>query len=168
MDQQVVGASISQASLLTPQPSRKSKALPRASADGPRKPGKFVPPPASLTHKIIMGTAVVLPFLGLLVGIALTWAPTATIQSDYTVFVQVLDAGSNILAQVDSQPQGGSYPTSTWRLGDVITDTITWPGEAGTGGWARVIVGLYGADGKRLPLQDGADHFEVAHSAASK
>ncbi len=105
---------------------------------------------------------------GLPAGIALTWAPTATIQSDYTVFVQVLDAGSNILAQVDSQPQGGSYPTSTWRAGDVITDTVTWPGEAGTSGWARVILGLYGADGKRLPLQDGSDYLEVAHSATGK
>ena len=105
---------------------------------------------------------------GLPAGIALTWAPTATIQSDYTVFVQVLDAGSNILAQVDSQPQGGSYPTSTWRAGDVITDTVTWPGEAGTSGWARVILGLYGAGGKRLPLQNGSDYLEVAHSATGK
>ena len=105
---------------------------------------------------------------GLPTGITLTWAPTATIQSDYTVFVQVLDATNNILAQVDSEPQGGSYPTSTWRAGDVITDTVTWPGEADTSGWARVIVGLYGADGKRLPLQGGSDFLEVARSAASR
>ena len=105
---------------------------------------------------------------GLPTGITLTWAPTATIQSDYTVFVQVLDATNNILAQVDSEPQGGSYPTSTWRAGDVITDTVTWPGEADTIGWARVIVGLYGADGKRLPLQGGSDFLEVARSAASR
>ncbi|MFN8467977.1 MAG: hypothetical protein U0X20_20625 [Caldilineaceae bacterium] len=105
---------------------------------------------------------------GLPTGVVLTWAPTATIQSDYTVFVQVLDADNNIRAQVDSQPQGGSYPTSTWRAGDVITDTVTWPGESNTGSWTRVILGLYGADGKRLPLQDGSDYLEVAHSAAGK
>ena len=105
---------------------------------------------------------------GLPTGITLTWAPTATIQNDYTVFVQVLDRGSNILAQADSQPQGGSYPTSTWRAGDVITDTVAWPSEVDTTGWARVILGMYGADGKRLPLQGGSDFLEVAQSATNK
>lgn len=105
---------------------------------------------------------------GLPTGISLTWIPTATIQNDYTVFVQVLDADNNILAQLDSQPQGGSYPTSTWRAGDVIADSVTWPGEANIGGWSRVIVGLYDADGKRLLLQDRSDYLEVANSAASK
>ena len=105
---------------------------------------------------------------GLPTGIALTWAPTATIQSDYTVFVQVLDADNNILAQVDSQPQGGRYPTSTWRVGDVITDTVAWPREPAPAAGFGVILGLYGADGKRLPLQGGSDYLEVAHSATNK
>jgi hypothetical protein len=86
-------------------------------------------------------------------GVSLTWAPSATIQADYTVFVQVLDAQDNVLAQVDSPPQGGSYPTSTWRAGDVITDTLAWEGNVGA--WERVIVGLYGADGIRVPLSGG-------------
>jgi 4-amino-4-deoxy-L-arabinose transferase-like glycosyltransferase len=96
---------------------------------------------------------------GVPTGVTLTWAPTATIQSNYTVFVQVLDADTRILAQVDSQPQGGSYPTSTWRAGDVITDTLAWQGDATN--WNRIIVGLYGADGVRLPLQGGGDYLEV-------
>jgi hypothetical protein len=96
---------------------------------------------------------------GVPTGVALTWAPTATIQSDYTVFVQVLDADNRILAQVDSQPQGASYPTSTWRAGDVITDTLAWQGDATN--WNQIIVGLYGADGVRLPLQGGGDYLEV-------
>jgi hypothetical protein len=97
---------------------------------------------------------------GLPTAVTLTWAPTATIQTDYTVFVQVLDANSNILAQADSPPQGGEYPTSTWRTGDRIADTIQWEGN--TNGWERVIIGLYGADGKRLPLVDGGDFLEIA------
>ena len=96
---------------------------------------------------------------GLPTGIAITWTPTATIQNDYTTFVQLLDADNNILAQVDSRPQGGDYPTSTWRAGDVIADTLTWQGTAS--GWDRVIVGLYGRDGVRLPLVGGADFLEV-------
>jgi 4-amino-4-deoxy-L-arabinose transferase-like glycosyltransferase len=99
---------------------------------------------------------------GLPAGVALTWTPTATIQSDYTVFVQVLDADNNILAQLDSQPQAANYPTSTWRAGDVIADTLAWQGEVRT--WDRVILGLYGADGVRLPLVQGGDAVEIAAS----
>lgn len=96
---------------------------------------------------------------GLPTSVTLTWTPTATIQNDYTIFVQVLDSRNNILAQVDGQPQGGAYPTSTWRAGDVITDTLTWDGK--TTDWARIIVGLYDADEMRLPVTGGGDFVEV-------
>jgi hypothetical protein len=117
------------------------------------------PPPAGAAgtwqNGIVLASAVLsTTAAGTPGGITLTWTPSATIQADYTVFVQVLDAQNNILAQVDSPPQGGSYPTSTWRAGDVITDTLAW--EADVNGWQRVIVGLYGADGVRVPLAGGA------------
>ncbi|HRW46686.1 MAG TPA: glycosyltransferase family 39 protein [Caldilinea sp.] len=85
---------------------------------------------------------------GMPAGVSLTWGTTTTLHSDYTVFVQVLDAENRILAQVDQQPQEGQSPTSTWRAGDVVQDAAAW--TADTSGWARVIVGLYGADGVRL------------------
>ena len=100
------------------------------------------------------------------VGVAFTWAPTRTQQADYTVFVQVLDAENHILAQVDRQPQDGLYPTSTWRAGDVITDTLVWQGDAGE--WQRVIAGLYAADGQRLDVtlpSDAGDAVEIAQRA---
>lgn len=92
-------------------------------------------------------------------GVTVTWQPLATLQQDYTVFAQVLDANDHLLAQVDSQPQEGTYPTSTWRFGDIITDTLTWSGDLEK--WDRVIVGLYGSDGVRLPLVNGRDYSEV-------
>jgi hypothetical protein len=97
---------------------------------------------------------------GLPAAITLTWTATKTIHGDYTVFVQVLDAGNNILAQADARPQDGAYPTSTWRAGDVIADTLTWSGD--TRAWARVILGLYSAEGDRLDLVDGGDSLLVA------
>ena len=97
---------------------------------------------------------------GLPAQVELTWQPQAAIQGDYTVFVQVLDGADNILAQVDSQPQGGAWPTSTWRAGDVIPDTLAWPEDVA--GWDRVILGLYGADGVRLPLAAGGDFHVLA------
>jgi hypothetical protein len=100
---------------------------------------------------------------GLPAQVALTWQPQAIVQQGYTVFVQVLDAQNNILAQVDSQPQGGAYPTSTWRTGDVITDTLAWEGDAT--GWERIIIGWYGGDGARLPLAGGGDFHVIAQRA---
>jgi hypothetical protein len=97
---------------------------------------------------------------GLPAGVALTWLPTATVHADYTVFVQVLDGDNRILAQVDRQPQAAKYPTSTWRAGDVITDTMAW--SEGVEGWAQIILGLYGADGSRLPLTTGGDYVQIA------
>jgi hypothetical protein len=112
---------------------------------------------------IVLGAAdVITAAAGLPTGVSLTWTPTATIQAGYTVFVQVLDADSNILAQVDSVPESGAYPTSTWRAGDVITDTVQWTGNVN--GWERVIVGLYSADGTRLPLVNGGDFLEIARN----
>ena len=99
-------------------------------------------------------------------GVTLTWGTTGTLDTDYTVFVQVLDGENRILAQADRQPLAGQAPTSTWRAGDRVEDAVTW--DAGTQGWARVIVGLYGADGARLAVREPAalpDAVEVAAAA---
>lgn len=99
--------------------------------------------------------------------VEVTWQPEATLQSDYTVFLQVLDAQNNVLAQVDQPPQGGAYPTSTWRAGDRITDTLALPLPDGAQAlpWARVILGLYDNQGQRLPLSaptPGQDYVVLA------
>ena len=94
---------------------------------------------------------------GLPVGIALDWQAAEPIQRDYTVFAQVLDAQDNILAQVDAQPHGGNWPTSTWRRGERVADEVRWQEAAGAmNTWRRVIVGLYDAGGVRLPVQEPA------------
>jgi stearoyl-CoA desaturase (delta-9 desaturase) len=69
-------ASTSGTSLLA----RRAKTAPNKTApqqfvpDEPPKTAKFVPPPSSLTHKIIMGSAIITPFIGVIVAIALTWS----------------------------------------------------------------------------------------------
>ena len=83
-------------------------------------------------------------------GVSLTWIPASTVQQDYTVFIQVLDIDDKILAQVDRQPQAGAYPTSTWRNGDVITDTLNWNGDVSA--WRRIVLGLYDSNGQRLKV----------------
>lgn len=79
------------------------------------------------------------------------WGTTQVIQRDYTVFVQLLDATGQLLAQVDQQPQAGQFPTSTWQPGDVIQDVYTF--VAPTLQWQKLIIGLYDAQQQRLLLE---------------
>ena len=48
-------------------------------------------------------------------GANFTWHAQQPVHTAYTVFLQALDAQGNVVAQVDQEPQGGRYPTSTWR-----------------------------------------------------
>jgi 4-amino-4-deoxy-L-arabinose transferase-like glycosyltransferase len=104
-------------------------------------------------------------------AVDLTWWNAQPLHQDYTFFVQALDAGNQVVAQADRQPQAGAWPTSTWVHGDTITDTldlIPAPGQD-PATWQRLIAGWYDATGQRLPLADGAagqDYAVIAEAAA--
>jgi 4-amino-4-deoxy-L-arabinose transferase-like glycosyltransferase len=53
--------------------------------------------------------------------VRLRWRATAPFTEDYTVFLHYLRDGERV-AQADSQPAGGRYPTTVWRVGDVVDD----------------------------------------------
>jgi hypothetical protein len=83
------------------------------------------------------------------------WRATGTLDQDYTVFVHLLDGSGRLVAQADSQPRGGAYPTRDWMAGDVIPDdhTLKLPTSLAPGDYV-IRAGLYLApDGPRLPLQ---------------
>ena len=73
----------------------------------------------------------------------LLWRAEAEVETDYTVFVH-LTRDDAILAQDDSFPAGGYYPTSLWRVGDIVSDehTLALP-EPYDPGKHKLVVGLY-------------------------
>lgn len=82
--------------------------------------------------------------------VQLQWRTTALLTTDYTVFLQFLDANGAVVAQIDQQPQAGAAPTSTWLRNEHIADIyqITPPAT-----WRNLVIGLYNAQsGQRLPL----------------
>jgi hypothetical protein len=95
--------------------------------------------------------------------VQLVWRAEAASERSYTVFVQLIDADGNVVAQSDSAPSGGSRPTTGWRAGEYIEDRHVLrlnPGFTSdqTAG-ARLIAGMYDPiTGARLLLTDGADH----------
>jgi len=88
------------------------------------------------------------------ISVTLIWQSMHVPVADYTVFVQVRDEADRIVAQKDSPPQAGAYPTSFWDAGEVVIDdrVIEIPANAPAGKYS-IKVGLYlPADGVRLPI----------------
>jgi hypothetical protein len=86
----------------------------------------------------------------------LTWHSETATDTDYAVFVHLVDDGGHILAQLDAQPASGTRPTSGWLPGEYVTDRhqLTVPEDAAPGP-VRVMVGLYDpATLERLPIRD--------------
>ncbi len=90
--------------------------------------------------------------------LVLYWRAEAPVETDYTVFVHLLDADGRLVAQGDSPPVAGHYPTSVWVPGVVVRDehTLSAGGEALVRG-VRFAVGLYRLEtGERQPVVDTA------------
>jgi len=95
---------------------------------------------------------------GEVVPLRLYWRAASLLDQDYTVFVHLLDSSGKLLAQADSQPRSGAYPTSAWAAGDVIPDdhTLNLSAHLAPGDYV-IRVGLYLApNGPRLPLKSSA------------
>ena len=54
--------------------------------------------------------------------ITMYWEAQTDMELDYTVFIHVLDDRSQVVAQSDSPPRGGFYPTSYWQEGETVAD----------------------------------------------
>jgi hypothetical protein len=88
--------------------------------------------------------------------LTLYWQATAIPPADYTVFVHLIDSQGNLVAQADSPPAAGAYPTHLWDAGEIIIDDHPLPDFAP--GRYSLQVGLYRPDtGERLPVAGSSD-----------
>jgi hypothetical protein len=91
--------------------------------------------------------------------LTLYWQTSATLDSDYTVFVHSLDDQGALIGQADGPPVANHYSTTAWRPEEIVQDSrqVT-PGE-------RYLVGLYDpVTGERLPAY-AADGTRLADDA---
>jgi len=95
--------------------------------------------------------------------VALEWQANAPPAGNYTVFLQLLDAGSQVKAQRDRWPGDGFYPTAGLSAGQVITDSLALPLDVPPGQY-RLIAGLYRGDQPGAPrlTGPGGDHVTLA------
>lgn len=54
--------------------------------------------------------------------LTLYWESQGGLTKDYSVFVHVVDEEGQTVAQSDSMPRAGFYPTSFWRGGEIVAD----------------------------------------------
>lgn len=91
--------------------------------------------------------------------ITLHWQPTAVPTRNLTVFLHLLDASGQIVAQSDQRPFGGRFPTPAWQAGESLWDTVGLPLPATLpAGRYALRLGLYDESGQ-LPLLDGTGDF---------
>lgn len=74
--------------------------------------------------------------------LTLYWRAGATLDADYTIFVHWLRGGQPI-AQSDSYPAEGYYPTHLWRAGDTVVDEHLLAATSSAGSGDSISVGLY-------------------------
>jgi hypothetical protein len=87
--------------------------------------------------------------------VTLYWKSVAPSQLQYTVFAHLLDSEDNLRAQDDAMPRGGVLPTSCWRVGEVVSDTlmILLPADAPPGAYTLQVGMYYLPTGQRLPVR---------------
>ena len=94
--------------------------------------------------------------------LTLYWQALAEMDRRYTIFVHLLDSDNRIAAQMDSEPLGGTHPTTEWQLGEIVRDNYgllvapdTPPGEY------LLEVGMYYLPTlDRLPVLDASGDVE--------
>ena len=90
------------------------------------------------------------------VDLNLYWQALAQPNHSYTVFVHVLDAAGQLVAQQDNVPVNSQLPTSCWQTNEYVADphSITLP--PGVHAPVSIEIGLYRVDtGNRLMRADG-------------
>lgn len=87
------------------------------------------------------------------VKLTLYWQALTETDVSYKVFVHLLDSAGMIITQVDREPQGGEALTTSWLVGEVISDVIKIPVDSRLAEVQTIAVGLYNPlDGRRLPI----------------
>ena len=96
---------------------------------------------------------------GASVAVTMHWSAASTPREDYTAFVHVVGPDGRLVAQSDSQPSAGNYPTTSWEAGEAVPDrhVLALPPNAPAGTY-RLVGGMYLLrTGERLPVEGGGD-----------
>jgi len=103
------------------------------------------------------------------VRLTLYWQALKPMQTNYSVFTHLLAENGQRVAQMDSWPQHGQAPTSTWHPGSMIQDEYELNVPISTpSGVYSIQIGVYLAEtGSRLPVLDVTGQAQADHLVLS-
>jgi hypothetical protein len=80
---------------------------------------------------------------GQTITVTLYWQAIDTPLPDNTLFVHLQDGANNLIAQNDSRPRDGRYPTSVWDAGEIVMSVHPLTIPAGSIGPYSFYAGMY-------------------------
>jgi hypothetical protein len=88
----------------------------------------------------------------------LFWQTDRALQESYTVFVHLADASGRVVADADSAPSQGLFPTNRWAVGEGVRDrhTLKIPADLQPGTYSLEIGMYLAATNTRLPIMSAA------------
>jgi 4-amino-4-deoxy-L-arabinose transferase-like glycosyltransferase len=101
------------------------------------------------------------------------WSVEQPFEQDFFIFVHILDAAGSTVAQRDTPPWQGRFPTSSWRAGTLVVDVndVPLPASLPPGDYT-IVLGMFDpASGARPPMsQDGRpiDMVQIGRIAIKK
>ena len=103
--------------------------------------------------------------------VTLYWFASDTVPGDYKVFIHLMDADGNLVAQDDARPLNWTYPTAQWQPGEYIRDEhVLALGDVLPRGDYTLFAGMYAAetsvrlgvtDAQGQPLPESAIELRV-------
>jgi hypothetical protein len=99
-----------------------------------------------------------------IMALDLSWRAEASIASDLSYFVHITPADSEApVAQLDSRPYNGTYPTFLWQQGEAIPIHVVLNALPAMAGEYDVYFGWYTPpNGPRLITENGVDRLRLA------
>jgi len=94
------------------------------------------------------------PVVGGKLDVTLHWQARGRMAENYVVSVQLLDESGKLVAQHDSPPVNGNYPTPYWAAGEEVADAhaIALPQDGRPGTYRLAVVVYSSRDQARLPV----------------
>ena len=121
------------------------------------------PPTEATSRDVVLGGAVHLISAGYtprveaggVLYVELAWRAIRPLDRSYAVFAHLVGPRDTKMAQLDSWPQAGLRPTTTWAVGELVVDrrALLLPEDAPPGLY-HLLIGMYDGD-HRLAQPDG-------------
>lgn len=95
----------------------------------------------------------------------LTWQVMKQLDQNMALFVHITDAHGNVVARRDALMRYPDYPTSQWKVGEIVVDMADMPLPALTPGMYSINVGVYDLDTfEKLAIREPGDGVELGEN----